>query len=51
MAKLTAEEADKMYDEWYKSGSDQEFKDYFGLEFADLAEITEAYAKRREGAK
>jgi hypothetical protein len=48
MGKITVKEADKMYDQWHASGTDQEFKDYFGLSFSDLAEIAHAYAIERE---
>jgi cephalosporin-C deacetylase-like acetyl esterase len=28
-----------MFDEWLKSGSNQEFKDYWGLTSAEMAQI------------
>lgn len=48
MAKITAEAADKMYEEWYASGTDQEFADYFGLDFHELAEIARVVRENKE---
>lgn len=45
---ITTAEADRMYEQWRNSGTDLEFTEYFGLSFAEIAEITKAYADERE---
>jgi hypothetical protein len=51
MKKLTAEEAERMYAEWQKSGSTLEFAEFFNLGFYELAEIVKLIALEREKRK
>ena len=48
MSKITAKQADKMYEDWRKSGSKQDFAEFYGLDFWELAEIHNAYMDDRE---
>lgn len=36
---FTQQEVDNLYKEWYRSGTDKDFREYFGLTSAEMKQI------------
>lgn len=45
---FTRREIEQMYDEWFKSGSTQEFKDYWGLTSEEIKQINSLQGKKED---